>query len=62
MELNIEKIKKIKDAMGLTWGEIANITGLKSRQAAFDKLQPERIKSAEFFGRLFNMNPKDLIK
>ena len=62
MELNINKIKDIKRVLGFTWLEIAQQGGLKTKQAVYDKLKPKRIKSAEFFGKIFNINPKDLIK
>jgi hypothetical protein len=62
MELDVDKIKRIKEALGLSWNDIAVKGNLNSRQHAWDKYRRKSIKSAEFFGRIFNINPKDLIK
>ena len=62
MELNTEKIRELKDSLKLTCGDIARIGNLKSRQAAFDKYNHGSIKAAEFFGKVFDIDPKQLIK
>jgi hypothetical protein len=62
MELNVEKIKELKSLSGLTWGDIARAGKLKSRQSAFEKCNIKSVNSADFFGRIFNIDPKELIK
>jgi hypothetical protein len=62
MELDTEKIKKIKEALGLTWEQIAIKGGVNTKQQAWEHFNRGSIKSAEFFGRAFNFEPKDLIK
>ena len=62
MELNVDKIIQIKRTIGLTWQEIAKIGGLKSRQHALSKCNKRSLRSAEFFAKIFHMDPKDLIK
>jgi len=62
MKLNTKKITKIKSALGLTWDDIAKKGGLKSRQHAWEHFNRGSIKSAEFFAKIFNINPKDLIE
>ena len=62
MELDTEKIQRIKEALGLSWKDIADKGGLRFRQHAWDKFNRKSIKSAEFFGKVFNIDPKDLIK
>ena len=63
LKLNKEKIKALKDVHGYSWQDIADIGGLNSRQNAFAKYANGGVvKSAEFFGSIFNMKPKDLIE
>jgi hypothetical protein len=62
MELNTEKIDQLRIVFGYTWQDIADKGGLKSRQHAWEKFKRRSIKSADFFAKIFNMNPKDLIK
>ena len=62
MELNTEKIRALKNSMKLTWDDISRLGNLNSRQSAYDKYKHGSIKSAEFFGKIFNIDPKELIK
>ena len=62
MELNVEKIKELKAISGLTWKDVSRLGGLKSRQAAHEKCNVRSVNSADFFGKIFNVDPKELIK
>jgi len=62
MKLDTKKILKLKQALGLTWADIARIGKLKSRQLAQMKCNEKSLKSADFFAKIFHANPKDLIK
>jgi len=62
MELNIEKIHRIKKVLGLTWEDISDLGGLGSRQAAYEKCKPSNLRAAEFFGKIFNIDPLKLLK
>ena len=63
LKLNKEKIKKLKELHDLSWQDIADMGNLNSRQNAFAKYANGGVvKSAEFFGKIFNMRPKDLIE
>ena len=62
MKLNTKKIRKLKQALGLTWADIAKIGKLKSRQHAYLKCNENSLKSADFFAKIFHAKPKDLIK
>ena len=62
MELNQDKILQLKKAWRLTWDDIAEQGNLNSRQHAFLKWKNKSVRAAEFFAKVFNMDPKDLIK
>ena len=62
MELDQERVKQIKKALNMTWQEIADKGGLNFRQHAYLKYHHKSVRAAEFFGKVFEMNPKDLIK
>jgi hypothetical protein len=62
MELDKKKIQRIRKSLGLTWMEIAKRGKLKRRQDAFERYKKGSLRSAEFFGKIFGINPKDLIK
>jgi len=62
MKLNKKKIENIKNAMGLTWEDVASKGKLKTRQAAYFKWRNGSALQAEFFAKIFNIDPKDLIK
>ena len=62
MKLNKEKIIKIKLALGLTWQEIADRGGANTRQSAYLKYKEGSALQAEYFGKVFGIKPKDLIK
>lgn len=62
MKLDTEKIKRLKDAAGLTYADLAKRMGLKSRQHVFDYITNERITGAEKFAKVFGVDAKDLIK
>ena len=62
MKLNTKKILKLKQALGLTWTDIAKIGKLKSRQHAQMKCNEKSLKSADFFAKIFHAKPKDLLK
>jgi len=62
MELDTEKIKRLKESAGMTWAQIAGLMGLKTRQAAYDLILNKRITGAEKFAKVFGLDPKDLIK
>jgi hypothetical protein len=63
MKLNRNKIYQLKKAFGLTWAQIAEAGGLKFRQHAYDKCKRGSLPdSAEFFARIFNLDPKDLVE
>ena len=62
MKLDTDKIKRLKEAQNLTYQDIANKMGLKSRQHVYDYIKFERISGAEKFAKVFGVNPIDLIK
>ena len=62
MKLDTKKILKLKQALGLTWTDIAKIGKLKSRQAAQMKCKEKSLKAADFFAKIFHAKPKDLLK
>ena len=62
MKLDTQKIKRMKKAAGLTWLQIAEKMGLKSRQAVYDLILNKRLSGAERFAKVFGLDPKDLIK
>ena len=62
MKLDTEKIKRLKEARGITYREIAKLMGLNSRQHVFDFIKFKRITGAEKFAKVFGVDPKDLIK
>lgn len=62
MKLNTKKIKRLKKSTKLTWDDIARLGNLNSRQSAYDKYKLGSIKSAEFFGKVFDIDPMELIK
>lgn len=62
MELDTDKIKRLKTAAGFTWQEIADKMGLPTRQSVYDYIFNKRLKSADKFAKIFGVDPKDLIK
>ena len=62
MELDTEKIQKYRKLNKWTWADVARIGKLKSRGAAAMKCKPKALKSADFFGKLFGIEAKDLLK
>ena len=62
MRLDKEKIKRMKEACEFSWADIARLGKLQSRQHAYDKYKKGSMMSAEFFGKIFSVKPKDLIK
>ena len=62
MKLDKKKIKRMKEACEFSWADIARLGGVGSRQHAYDKYKKGSIKSAEFFGKVFRVKPKDLIQ
>ena len=61
LRLNSNKVKKIKQKLGLTWEDIAKMGGKKSKQAVYDYVLKERVSGAVFFAKVFKCKPKDLI-
>jgi hypothetical protein len=62
MKLDTKKILKLKEALGLSWADIAKIGNLKSRQHAALKCTERSLKSADFFAKIFHAKAKDLLK
>ena len=62
MELDQKRVLQLKKAFRLTWKDLANRGGLNSRQHAFLNWKNKSVRAAEFFGKIFDVNPKDLIK
>lgn len=62
MELNTEKILEIKAVMGFTYQDLADRMGFKHRQQVHDLIKQKRIWAADKFAKVFNMDPRDLIK
>jgi len=62
LKLNIKKVKKFKRKLGLTWQDIADMGGKKSKQAVYDYVLHERVSGAVFFAGVFKCKPKDLIQ
>jgi transcriptional regulator with XRE-family HTH domain len=62
MKLDSKKVRRLKKLHKLTWQQIAQKTGLKTRQAAFQIVSKERIGGADVFAKLFKLDPRDLIK
>lgn len=62
MKLDTEKIRTLKREANLTWDDIARIGGLEHRQTAYDKWARGNPAAAEFFARVFDIEPKDLVK
>ena len=61
MKLDIKKVKKLKKAYDLTWQDIADAAGLKSRQAIYDYIRTGSPNGARYFAKAFGVKPKDLI-
>jgi len=61
MELNTEKIKKELERIGETQAWLAKQLGV-SRQRVYQILSDGSIKNADRLGRVFDIEPKDLIK
>jgi len=61
MKLNVKKIKKELKRLGWTYDDVAKRTGFKGRQNIFYYIDSESISGAEIFGKVFNIDPKDLI-
>jgi len=62
MKLDIEKIKRLKKSRNLTYQDIADMMGFKSRQHVYEYIRYARITGAEKFAKVFGLDPKDLIK
>ena len=62
MELDKEKIRKLKRDADYTWDDIARIAGLDNRQTAYDRWARGHINAAEFFANIFGVDAKELIK
>ena len=62
MKLDKEKIQRLKKVYGFTWADISKAGKLKSRQAAFYKWRDGSALQAQFFAKVFDLDPKDLIK
>ena len=52
MKLDIEKIKRLKEARNLSYEDLAKLMGLNSRQHVFDYIRHERISGAEKFAKV----------
>lgn len=61
LKLNIKKIKKERERLGLSQNELAVKMGW-SRQRLSYVLQQKLIAQAHVFGKVFDLNGKDLIK
>lgn len=61
MKLNIAKIKQEMNRLGWNKSEVARRLGI-TRQAVGYYFKAQPINAALKFGKLFNINPKDLIK
>jgi len=61
MRLNTEKIRRLKEAQGLTWQQIADKMGANSRQYVYEYVRHERVTGAEKFAKVFGVEPIDLI-
>jgi len=61
MKLNTKKIIRLKKAQNLTWQQLANKMGLKSRQHAYDYILNKRVTGAEKFAKALGVDTQDLI-
>lgn len=61
LKLDVKKIKKIKESLGLSYQDIADMAGLKSRQHIYDYVKRASAAGAPVFAKAFKMKPKDLI-
>jgi len=61
MELNIEKIKNELRRLGWSYDDLARAAGLNSRQLVHYYMRSKSIGGAEIFGKVFGIDPKDLI-
>ena len=62
MELDIDKIKRLKEARGLTYQDLAKLMGFNTRQNVFELIRHKRLSGAEKFAKVFGVDAKDLIK
>ena len=61
MKLNVEKIKKELDRMGWSQAKLANELGT-SQQLVNYWMNSASLKGAEPIAKIFNIDPKDLIR
>jgi nitrogen regulatory protein PII len=62
MELNVDKIKREMERLGITFIDVAKANGFGSRQHAHYYLHPKKLKAAEYFAKVLRVDPKDLLK
>lgn len=62
MELNIKKIESEMKRLNLNHQQLANLSGLKSRQMVRYYLKTKNLRGAEPFAKAFGIEPKDLIR
>ena len=55
MELDKQKIMRLKADAKYTWEDIARIAKLENRQTAYDRWQRGNVKAAEFFAGVFGV-------
>ena len=62
MELNSEKIKVLLKKKGITYQEVADRCGYKTKQNINYYLASKSVKGAEIFAAILNVSEKSLIK
>ena len=61
LKLNSKKIKKMLKQRGLTYADVARISGIKHRESIYSFLIRESIGGASVFAKALRCKPKDLI-
>lgn len=62
MELDKQKIMRLKADAKYTWEDIARIAKIDNRQTAYDRWKRGNANAAKFFAGVFGVEAKDLIK